>query len=166
MNGWWMKIVRDARPEAASLVLVGLLMLVGVALSLLTPWPLKLIVDNVLSNKPLPESLAWIRSLPGAGSPSLLLGWLAGATVGIYLITHVISILQRYVEAGLGSRMVYALASDLFSHLQRRPLLVHYQGKSGDLIKRVTSDTGCVRELVLHIFVPRYSIAVTLSACS
>ena len=63
MNSWWTKIARFARPEAASLIQIGLLMLAGVGLSLLTPWPLKLIVDNVLSNKPLPENLLWL-SLP------------------------------------------------------------------------------------------------------
>ena len=58
--------------------------------------------------------------------------------------------------------MVYGLAADLFSHLQRRPLLLHYQGKSGDLIKRVTSDTACVRDLVLHTFFPGVQSAATL----
>ena len=125
-------------------------MLLAIALGLLAPWPLKLIVDYVLANEPLPEGLSWIRSLPGAGSSNVMLAWLAAATVGLFLLTRCIAILKRYVEIGAGSRMVYALASDLFSHLQRRSLLLHHQNKTGDLIKRVTSDTGCVRDLVMR----------------
>ena len=36
------------------------------------------------------------------------------------------------------------------------------QGKTGDLIKRVTADTGCVRELVMRVFVPGVQSVLTL----
>jgi len=136
--------------------------MVGVGLSLLAPWPLKLIVDHVLTDKPLPQGLHWIRSLPGAESPKVLLAWLAAATVGLFLLSRMTAILKRYVETGAGSRMVYTLASDLFSHLQCRSLLLHFQGKTGDLIKRVTADTGCVRELVMRVLVPGVQAVLTL----
>src|SRR2546426_708364 len=45
-----------------------LLMIFGVALATLMPWPMKLIVDYVLTNRPLPQSAAWIRGLPGGDS--------------------------------------------------------------------------------------------------
>jgi hypothetical protein len=35
-------------------------------MSLIVPWPLKLIVDNVLTGVPLPEPLSWLGDLPGA----------------------------------------------------------------------------------------------------
>ena len=49
MKWWWLRLSRYALPQAAQLVLVVFLMLVGVGLGLLAPWPLKLIVDYVLS---------------------------------------------------------------------------------------------------------------------
>ena len=146
------------------MLLIAALTLLGVVLALLNPWPLKLIVDNVLAKKPLPEGVELIQSLPGADSPRFLLAWLAGATVGLFLITRLITILQRYVEAGAGSRMMYSLASDLFRHLQRRSLLLHYQDRTGDLIKRVTSDCGCVRQLVMQVVVPGATAFLTLVA--
>jgi ATP-binding cassette, subfamily B, bacterial len=164
MTRWWLKIGRYALPEGRSLIAIGILMLVGIGLGLLTPWPLKLIVDNVLANKPLPVGLTWLESLPGSSAPKIMLAWLAGGTVGLFLIARIVAIAQRYVEAGAGSRMVYALASDLFSHLQRRSLLVHYQSRTGDLIKRVTADTSCVRELVMHVFIPCVTSSLTLMA--
>jgi ABC-type multidrug transport system fused ATPase/permease subunit len=154
MNRWWLKLARYGRSETGAFIQIGILVLAGIVLGLLLPWPLKLIVDYVLAEKPLPQYLSWIRSLPGAQSPNLMLAWLAAATVGLFLTTRCVTIAQRYVETGAGSRMVYALATDLFFHLQRRSLLLHYQAKTGDLIKRVTADTGCVRELVMRVFVP------------
>jgi ATP-binding cassette, subfamily B, bacterial len=162
MNRWWLRIGSYARSETGSLLLIGALILLGVGLSLLTPWPLKLIVDYVLADKPLPQSLNWIRSFPGAESPKVLLAWLAAATVGLFLLSRATAILKRHAETGVGSRMVYALAADLFSHLQGRSLLLHFQGTTGDLIKRVTADTGCVRELVMRVFVPSVQAFLTL----
>jgi ATP-binding cassette subfamily B protein/subfamily B ATP-binding cassette protein MsbA len=162
MKRWWLRIGGYASSETRSLVAIGVLILSGVGLSLLTPWPLKLIVDHVLSNKPLPQELFWIELLPGAMSPKVLLAWLAAATVGLFLLSRTTAILRRYVETGAGSRMVYALASDLFSHLQHRSLMLHFQDKAGDLIKRVTADTGCVRELVMRVFVPAVQAVLTL----
>jgi ATP-binding cassette subfamily B protein/subfamily B ATP-binding cassette protein MsbA len=162
MNRWWLRIGSYARPETGSLTLIGALTLIGVAISLLNPWPLKIIVDNVLTNKPLPQGVTWLQSLPGGQSPQVLLAWLAAATVGLFLLNRTTTILKRYVETGASSRMVYALASDLFSHLQRRSLLLHYQGKTGDLIKRVTTDSGCVRELVMRVFIPAVQAILTL----
>jgi ATP-binding cassette subfamily B protein len=162
MNRWWLRIGNYARSEIGSLTLIGLLTLTGVTISLLNPWPLKIIVDYVLANKPLPESISWIESLHGAQSPKVLLAWLAAATVGLFLLNRITTVLKRYIETGASSRMVYALASDLFSHLQRRSLLLHYQGMTGDLIRRVTTDTGCVRELVMRVFVPAVQAILTL----
>jgi ATP-binding cassette subfamily B protein len=162
MNRWWWRIGRYALPELRSLLLIGALILLGVGLGLLNPWPLKLIIDNVLAGKPLPEQLSWIDSLPGAVSPRALLGILALTTVWLFLARRLVTIAQQYLEAGAGSRMTYALAGDLFDHLQRRSLAAHYNSRAGDLIKRVTSDTSCVRELVMRVFVPAVTSVVTL----
>ena len=91
-------------------------------------------------------------------------GLVGRGTVGLFLLTRVAAILRQYIEIGTGSRMVYSLASDLFSHLQRRSLSLHYQDKTGDLIKRVTSDAGCVRDLVMRVALPAVQSAITLIA--
>jgi ATP-binding cassette, subfamily B, bacterial len=163
MKSWWCRMGRYALPELRSLMLIGAMVLLGVAFGLLSPWPLKLIVDNVLANRPLPAQLRWIESLPGGGSRQALVGWLALATVALFLLRRLVMIVQQYLEAGAGSRMTYRLSTNLFDHLQRRSLAVHYESRTGDLIKRVTSDTRCVRELVMCVFVPSITSVVTLA---
>jgi ATP-binding cassette subfamily B protein/subfamily B ATP-binding cassette protein MsbA len=163
MNRWWYKTSRYAVAERLSLAAIGGFVLLDVALGLLNPWPLKMIVDNVVAGKPLPDAFSWLNVVPGANSPRGLLALLAAATVALFLCRRLVNIFQRYVEAGAGSRMVYALATDLFHHLQRRSILLHYENQKGDLIKRVTADTGCVRDLVMHVFVPSITSIVTLA---
>ena len=162
MKWWWIRLVRHAWPEARALSAIAALMLLGILLGLLTPWPLKLIVDNVLAGAPMPSGLTWIEALPGATSAPGLLAWLATATVGIFLIRRAVRIVQNYIESGTSSRMVYALAAELFDHVQRRSPLFHGRRRRGDLIRRVTSDTGCVRDLVMSIYIPLITSLVTL----
>lgn len=162
MRYWWIRLLRYALPQWRSLSLIGVLTLLGIGAGLLAPWPMKLIVDNVLRNQPLPDALVWLEGLPAAGSNRGLLAWLAGATVSLFLLRRLLAILQSYIQAGAGSRMVYALASDLFDHLQRRSLIFHSTHRSGDLIRRVTAETGCVRELVMQVYLPLLSSLATV----
>lgn len=164
MNRWWLKLARYALPQSKSWAVVLLLMVAGAALGLLAPWPLKLIVDFVLPGQPLPDLVAWIDRLPGAGAGSGRLAWLAAATVGLFLLRRGTAIAQEYVQAGASSRMMYHLAADVFVELQRRPLAFHSRQRTGDLVRRVTADTTCVRELVTHVCLPLLKSLVIMAA--
>ena len=145
-----------------NLIFIGLGTLAGIGVKLLAPWPLKLIIDYALVQAVLPESLTWVEALPGAGSARGLLAWLAAATVGLFLAGRAVKIGSSYVQAGTSSRMVYRLATDLFQHLQNRSLIFHGKQRVGDLVKRVTGDCGCVRELVMNVCLPVITSLLTL----
>jgi len=162
MKRWWLRFARYAIPHSRGLIVVVLLMFVGVGLNVLRPWPLKLIIDNVLKDQPLPDRVNWIAVLPGGASPMGLLGWLAGATVLIFLTSRAISILRGYIQTGVGNRMVYDLGADLFDHLQRLSLRFHGRQRAGDLVRRVTTDSDCVRKLVISVFLPVLTSLVSL----
>jgi ATP-binding cassette subfamily B protein/subfamily B ATP-binding cassette protein MsbA len=164
MKYWWLKLARYALPEWQGLLLIGTATVAAVGVKLLAPWPLKLIVDHVLTARPLPSELNWIATLPGGGSAKGILAWLAGATVALFLARRLLSISQKYVETGTGSRMTYGLAIDLFQHLQDCSLIFHSKQRVGDLVRRVTSDCSCVRDLIMDIYLPIVTSIVTLVA--
>jgi ATP-binding cassette subfamily B protein/subfamily B ATP-binding cassette protein MsbA len=164
MKYWWLKLARYALPEWRGLLLIALATLMAIGVKLLSPWPLELIVDYVLKNKPLPHQLNWIEALPGSTSASGLIAWLALATVILFLARRLLSIGQHYVEAGTGARMTYGLASDVFQRLQGRSLQFHNKVRVGDLVRRVTSDCNCVRDLIMNIYLPLITSLVTLVA--
>jgi ATP-binding cassette subfamily B protein/subfamily B ATP-binding cassette protein MsbA len=87
---------------------------------------------------------------------------LAFATVALFLLSQLAGAAQRAILAGAGSRMVYDLGADLFEHLQRLSLRFHGRQAAGDLVRRVTTDSGCVRELVLGVYLPVLTSLVTL----
>jgi ATP-binding cassette subfamily B protein/subfamily B ATP-binding cassette protein MsbA len=162
MKWWWIKLARYALPQAGGLAAIFALLVVSVGLGLFNPWPLKLIADNVLAGEPLPLSVGWLASLPGAGSPHGLLAWLAAATVALFFARRITAIAQSYLQAGAGSRMVYDLATDVFAHLQQRSVLFHQRQPTGDLVRRVTADTSCVRELIMNVYLPLLTSLVTV----
>ena len=163
MNRWWLKLARYAIPQWRSWTLVLLLMVLGAGFGLLAPWPLKLIVDHVLAGKPLPAAVAWLERLPGENSGSSRIAWRAAATVMLFLLRRAVSIFQEYVQTGAGARMVYHLAGDLFMELQRRGALFHGRHHTGDLVRRVTADTTCVRELVTNVCLPLLKSAIIMA---
>ena len=154
MTVWWLRLLAYARPYWAGLATILGLMLIGVGLGLLTPWPLKLIVDHVLTGTELPFRVRWIEGLPGAGSREGLLVWLASSTLALFLASRAVTILERYLKTGVGNRLVYALGADLFESLQRQSQRFHTKWRKGDLIRRVLADTTCARELVLDVVLP------------
>jgi len=149
-----LRLIRYALPQSRGLAVVMLLMLAGVLVDVLKPWPMKLVIDSVLSRQPLPSSVSWITALPGGSSATGLLGWLTVGTLALFLAGWATKVSQSYLQAGIGSRMAYDLGAALFDHLQRLSLRFHGRQPTGDLVKRVTGDSRCVRELVLSVFLP------------
>ncbi len=138
-------------------------MLFGVGIDVLRPWPLKLLVDNVLGGKPLPASLApLVNSLPGASSSDGLLIWVVGTTVALFLLGWLLSVATTYMNISFGQRMVYDLAEDLFAHLQRLSLRFHSRKSVGNSVRRVTTDSSSVSAIIKDALFPMVSALVSL----
>jgi len=114
------------------------------ALELLKPWPLKIIIDNVLSGKPLPwgPAVGW--------SPHRLLLFSCIGLVIVYVVLGGIRILNDYTTIRIGQGMVNDLRRDLYSHLQRLSLSFYHRQQLGDLMYRITADTMGIQTLTMN----------------
>jgi ATP-binding cassette subfamily B protein/subfamily B ATP-binding cassette protein MsbA len=149
-------------PYTLHITALVLLVLIGAGMTVLMPWPMKLIVDHVLSAEPLPENLAWLSTLTGTAEASELLVWLVFSTLLLFVVSRGVQVLKAYIEDGVGNRMMYSLGGELFEHLQCLSLRFHYKQQSGDLVRRVTTDSSCIRELVLGIYIPALTALASL----
>ena len=77
MKRWWIRLSEFALPQLGELGGILGLMILGVLLNVLKPWPLKLIIDHVLEGAPWPTGLGWLTRLPGADRPQTMILWLA-----------------------------------------------------------------------------------------
>src|SRR6202035_5065754 len=122
------------------------------SLALLDPWPLKVLIDNGLSGKPLP---AWLGRLVLVSFASPRVAIILGAVVFglmLRLIAGVLDIGIEYVKTRINTGMNLRLAADLFDHLLRLSFKYHDQTTVGDSIYRVNSDTGFVSTMVWSNF--------------
>ncbi len=97
--------------------------------------------------------------LPGSATPAGLVAWLALGTVAISLAAGTLQAGQAYLRAGAGGRMNYDLGGQLFDHLQRLSPRFHHRHPAGDLLRRITTDSRCLRDFVLGVF---FSAAISL----
>jgi ATP-binding cassette subfamily B protein len=162
MKSWWLRLLHHVVPQWPQLAVVVVLVLIGAVLTALIPWPMKLIVDYVLPGEPLPHSLAWMNALPGEGAASGLLAWLAAATLLVFVANRGVQVVKSYIQNGAGNRMTYSLGAELFDRLQSLSLRFHYRQRSGDLVRRVTTDSGCVRQLAVGVFVSALTSGASL----
>jgi ATP-binding cassette subfamily B protein/subfamily B ATP-binding cassette protein MsbA len=159
---WLSLSLRYARRHAAPFGVVLGLMLLEIGFTVLTPWPLKLIVDNVLPGQPLPDAAAWIVLLPRADDQQGLLSWLALATLLLFASRQAALMIKGYIQAGAATRIKLDLGRDLFIALLRLSLRFHHAHKAGDLVRRVVNDTDFVRLLIVGVVLPALTSAVTL----
>jgi ATP-binding cassette subfamily B protein/subfamily B ATP-binding cassette protein MsbA len=156
-----LRLLRYVRPHWHALAILIATMAFDVALELARPWPLKLLIDNVLGGKPIPH---FLMTLPGVHGPHGLLVWVVIATIGIFLAGTAANISNSYFSLKLGQSMTFDLAADLFRHLHRLSLLFHSRRPVGDMIARVTGDSYCISTLVTDAAVPALRSAAMLVA--
>jgi ATP-binding cassette subfamily B protein/subfamily B ATP-binding cassette protein MsbA len=147
------------RPDAGRIALSLGLLLLGIGLNLLKPWPLALLVDSVLGSKPYPgwlpsEALTW-------GQPAQLTAIVA-ASLGLHLIHAAACAGHAYLSIGVGLRGLRRVRDDVFGWLQRLSLRYHHGTQAGDIIFRAGTDTCAFQTLYLQGLLPLISATGTL----
>src|SRR5438128_1968360 len=116
------------------------------ATELLKPWPLKVILDHVILDKPLSRALRWLPHAVADDKVRLLVA-ASGGMLLIALCAGLFSYAQIFITSSIGYRMVYALRRELFAHLQTLSLSFHNQSRSGDLLTKIAGDTNTLKDI-------------------
>jgi ATP-binding cassette subfamily B protein/subfamily B ATP-binding cassette protein MsbA len=146
------------RRYGASLVTVIVALLFSSIIEAAKPWPLKIVIDNVLHAQPLR-----LRGLPSLSRHQLLLGSCAGLVL-VYLVVGAINIASNYVTISIGQRMVNDIRAQLFDHLQRMSLSFHRRREIGDLMVRIAYDTMSVQTIAMNGLLQMLSAGAMLAA--
>jgi ATP-binding cassette subfamily B protein/subfamily B ATP-binding cassette protein MsbA len=141
---------RYLRPYMPALGLAGLLMAIEAVMLLLTPWPLKFIVDNVIFRKPVP---AWlVAHVPDAAAqPLILLEVLGIAMLCLGVADAALAYFGNRLLLRAGQRAIFDVRRDLFAHLQRLSLAFHRRQRTGDLMARLGGDIQTLQNLVVSV---------------
>jgi ABC-type multidrug transport system fused ATPase/permease subunit len=132
-------------PYAGWLVIVFIAMLVETAMSLASPWPLKLVIDSVLDAHPLP---GWLRGLQdlSVGDSKVGLALLAGAGVVVIAVAGAIATyIDNYYTESVGQWVANDLRIRIYDHLQRLSLSYFDKQQTGTMLSTITSDVATVQ---------------------
>jgi ATP-binding cassette, subfamily B, bacterial len=131
------------------ILLLGLVAVVGEGIAnLLQPWPLKIVLDNVLKSR---EIHGWLNSLIVSTVGTDKLGALRFAAVAVLVIAVVDAICsytEKYVTTSVGQWVMHDLRLMLYHRIQRLSLSYHDQKQTGDLLSRVTSDIDAIQSFI------------------
>ncbi|MBD1847739.1 ABC transporter ATP-binding protein [Cyanobacteria bacterium FACHB-63] len=128
------------------------------------PLPMKFLVDYALSTRPLPIELrSWFEFLAITPTPAVLITGAAIASLVLYLLNSALDACLTWAWSTTGQGMVYDLARQLFSHLQRLSLRFHHQHTVGDSLSRLTGDTYCIYTLTNALLVSPVQHLLTLA---
>jgi len=157
------KALPRARPYLApyrrTLIWVTVLTALAAGLGLAEPWPLAVILNQVLHTEHPTGIIATVY-----GAHPVLWVVLISMLVGRFLIVVVgngFTVLNHYLGAKTEQNMVLDLRSDLFSHAQRLSLTFHDERQTGALMSQINIQAAAMGNIVM-VVPPIAEAAVTL----
>jgi subfamily B ATP-binding cassette protein MsbA len=136
------------KPHMGTLLLGGLAVMGEAVANLLQPWPLKIVLDDVLQSK---GSHGWvvhaIHSLVGADKIAIV-KFACVIVLAIAALDAICTYAEKYLATSVAQWVSYDLRRTLYAHVQRLSLAFHDNKRTGDLISRVTSDVDDIQSFI------------------
>jgi ATP-binding cassette, subfamily B, bacterial len=161
--GLFRRLAVEARPYWPHIAGVFLLSLPSTLLALLTPLPLKIAVDSVIGNQPLPRLVGQLLATL-AGSKAAILALAAALTVLIAVAGQAQDLASALLRAYTGERLVLAFRAKLFWHVQRLSLLYHDHRGIADSSYRILYDAPAIQWIAVDGILPLLSAVLTVAA--
>lgn len=131
------RVLAYYRPFSAQTALGLILSLAAIALSLLKPWPFKIIVDDILARNP---------NARFGNSPDLI-PLLCLALVAIQVLWGLLNLASNYLFVKIGLQALLKLRTDLYAYLQSLSLKYHDARRSSDSSFRVAYDSQSIQTI-------------------
>ncbi|MBV8861342.1 MAG: ATP-binding cassette domain-containing protein, partial [Mycobacterium sp.] len=145
------RLIRDLlRPYHWRVAIVLAAMLLQTAMGLAAPWPLKIIIDSVAGNHPVPQ---WARLLApslASGGKLEIAALAAIMVVMIAVVTAVAGYVASYFTETVGQRVANDLRMQVFNYLQRLSLSYYHSHYVGTILSTMTVDVFTVENFASH----------------
>ena len=146
------RVLQYYRPFLGQTVIGLALTLCGIALSLLKPWPFKIIVDDILGRNPNATF----------GSSPRLIPLLCLVLIAIQFAWGIVNLITNYLFVKIGLQALLKLRTDLYAYLQSLSLKYHDARRSSDSSFRVAYDSQSIQTIYNKGFTNIFSSVIML----
>jgi ATP-binding cassette, subfamily B, bacterial len=143
-----LRIIDLVRPHWKALTIALVAVLGETLTAILDPWPIKIVVDNILQSKRLPGLFGGIVAGLFGQNKYAILNFAVAAVAVIAIVGAVISYFEKYLTTSVSQWVGHDLRQTLYHHIQRLSLAEHDESRTGDMITRVTSDIEAVQDFM------------------
>jgi ATP-binding cassette, subfamily B, bacterial len=157
-----LRLGRVLRPHWKALSLALLAVVGETAADVMEPWPLTIVVDNVLQGKPLHGTLNAIVSALFGQNASSLLAFALGLVLLVAIVGGVSSYVEKYLTTSVSQWVAHDMRMLLYQRIQRLSLAEHGKARVGDLVTRVTKDIDAIQDFIDQALIGMVVAALTL----
>jgi ATP-binding cassette, subfamily B, bacterial len=126
------------------LLVIFVAMLLETAMSIAAPWPLKIILDNVIGTHKPPAWLEHFHISPLRGDKMELAAIAAAGSLLIALLSAVSSYVENYFTESAAQWVAYDLRNQVYNHLQRLSLSYYDSHQLGTILSTIIDDVKTI----------------------
>jgi ATP-binding cassette, subfamily B, bacterial len=156
------RLLLEARPCWLHIFGLFLLSLLSIPLALLTPLPLKLVVDSVIGTHPLPSFSRAFGLDDDPPNPESVLLFAVGLTVALALLGGLQALANYMLRTQVGEKLALSFRAKLFRHTQRLSFLYHDSVGISDSIYRIQYDAPAIQWIAIEGVIPFLTAGITL----
>lgn len=132
----YIRLLKYCMPYKKRLAYAVACMILSAVFSVIPPWLIKNVVDDVLIRK-----------------ESYMLNILCVSVVLLYVLKAAFAYANLYLMTWVGQKVVIDLRLELYDHTQRLSLLTIYNRRSGEFLSRITNDVATLQNILASVVV-------------
>ncbi len=157
------RLLGEIRPYGLSIVFTFAVSLIVIPVTLITPLPIKIIVDNVLGTQALPSYLRIITPILGLSSKESVTIIAISVLLASTVLNYTQNLLNIWYQNKVGNRITLDMRARLFRQMQRLSILYHDTKGVTDSTYRVQNDAPWLRLLVIDTLPQLVTSILTLT---
>jgi ABC-type multidrug transport system fused ATPase/permease subunit len=138
--------IKLSRPYGKLVAVILLAMVLETLVSLAVPWPLKIIIDNVVGHHALPHWLGWMDSFFPAEKKIQLAAVAAISFIAITAIGSLAGFIDNYYNEKVAQLVANDLRKKMYHHLQHLSLSYYDSHQTGKLLSTITADVSTIQD--------------------
>ena len=135
-----------SRPYRNWVIIILAAMLMESVMSVATPWPLKIIIDDIVGHGSLPKWLQWTGFLFPSGNKVAMAALIAFGFILINVIGSLSGYINNYFNENVAQHIANDLRRKIYHHLQRLSLAYYDTHQTGKLLSTITTDVSTIQD--------------------